>query len=384
MKVLFVNNNIVMKGNGLCTSALMTAKYLREAGVEVKFLAGKSEGEEAPQEPEFPLENIHVPVFQYIIERNGFRFAHRQKAVIKKAVDWADVIHIEEPFWLQKAVIDYAEEIGKPVVGTFHLYTQNILVEISNLLWGWPNDTYMKLWKRKYYDHCSHISCPTEKVKKLLESYDFKAKLHVISNGISFPDGPVQVFEPQTKPYLIMSVGRYSWVKGQATILEAMRYSKHSKEIQLYFAGKGNLADYLKKQAQQLVKEGVLKYAPKFKFVGHHQIAEVSRKAYLYVHAAKLEVEGLGCIEAVREGAVPVIGDGELVGTTDFALDARSIFKVNDPKDLAAKIDYWIDNPQIRNEMSLKYAEFARNFDIHESIRKLISMYNEAIADNAS
>jgi len=384
MKVLFVNNNIALKGNGLCTSALMTAKYLREAGVDVKFLAGKPLTDDATQYPDFPLEPIKVPIFQYLIVRNGFCFAHRQNNVIKEAVDWADVIHIEEPFWLQKRVMDYAEKTGKPIVGTFHLYTQNILVEISNLLWGWPNSTYMKLWREKYYNHCSHISCPTEKVKKLLEKFEFKSKLHVISNGISIPEGPVQVYEPKTKPYLILSTGRYSWVKGQATILEAMRYSKHSREIQLYFAGKGSLADYLKKQSDLLMKDGVLKYAPKFNFIGHHQLVEVSRKAYLYVHAAKLEVEGLGCIEAVREGAVPVIGDGELVGTTDFALDDRSIFKFDDPKDLAAKIDYWIENPEIRNEMSQKYAEFARTFDIHESIRKMISMYNEAIADNAA
>lgn len=383
MKVLFVNNNIVMKGNGLCTSALMTAKYLREAGVDVRFIAGKPEGEDGPN-PDFPLDNVHVPIFQYLIVKNGFRFAHRQKAVVKKAVDWADVIHIEEPFWLQKCVIDYAEKMGKPIVGTFHLYTQNVLMEISSHLYGgWPNDIYMKIWKKKYYDHCSHISCPTEKVRNLLERYDFKAKLHVISNGVSFPEGPAEVFPPQTDPFLILSVGRFSWVKGQATILEAMRYSRHSREIQLYFAGKGNLLEYLQKQSEILVREGVLKHAPIFKFIGHHEVAKVSRKAYLYVHAAKLEVEGLGCIEAVREGAVPVIGDGELVGTTDFAIDERSIFTGGDPKSLAEKIDYWIENPEIRNEMSRKYAEFAREFDIHESVRKLISMYNEAIADNA-
>lgn len=383
MKVLFVNNNISMKGNGVCTSALMTAKYLREAGVEVRFLAGLHKVPDGTT-PDYPLKPLYFPVFEALIERNGFRFAHCQKKVIRQAVDWADIIHIMEPFWLQRAVIDYAEKVGKPVVGTFHLYTQNVMVEISNKFWGWPNSLYMKLWKKKYFDHCSHISCPTDKVRKLLESYSFKAKLHTISNGIVVPETPASANTPQTDPYLILSIGRYSWVKGQDTILEAMRHCRHSRQIQLFFAGKGSLLDTLKKKSQALVDEGVLGYMPEFQFIGHHEIAQVSQKAYLYIHAAKLEVEGLGCIEAVREGAVPVIGEGDLVGTTEFAIDERSIFPCGDPKALGEKIDWWIEHPQERAEMSARYAAFARTFDVHDSIRKLIQMYNEALADNAA
>lgn len=379
MKVLFVINNIYAKGNGLCTSAQVTVKYLREAGVDARFLTAENPSPKGGQ-PDFPLKRVHVPVFQYVLDNNGFVFAKTDKDMVRKAVEWADVVHLEEPFWLEKSVAKLAKKMGKPVVGTFHIYTQNILNEIPFMnVPAWCNDIYMKLWIRKYYKDYDHLQCPTEPVKRLLEKYHCPAKLHVISNGVRIPQERVVAQTPTYPPYKILSVGRFSKVKGQRVLLEAMKYSKYAEDILLYFAGKGTDKEYLEKQADILLNNGTLRHPPVFAFHTHEGLKKVARTAYLYSHNASLEVEGLGCIEALCNGLVPIIAKGELIGTTDFALDERSVYTCGDAKELAQKIDWWIEHPQERDEMAQKYADFARTKDVHFSIEKLLAMYNEAL-----
>ena len=198
--------------------------------------------------------------------------------------------------------------------------------------------------------------------------------------GTTIPEEPVRAKMPSTNPYMILTTGRLCEVKKQMTLIEAMRYSRHSREIQLYFAGNGVNHDKIMKAGAKLVSEGILRHSPIIAFRTAAELEALNRKAYLYVHCSKMEVEGLGCLEAIKEGAVPIISQGELVGTSDFALDDRSIFPAGDAKALADRIDWWIEHPQEREIMGQKYADFSRKFDIGKSITSLIEMYNKALA----
>lgn len=378
MKVLFVTNNINVPGNGICTSVNTTVGHLRERGIDARFLSGISKDPAAPQ-PDFPLQRLYFPIFQPIIDANGFSYAKRDRRVIREAVEWADVIHITEPLFLQRDALRVAEKLGKTVVGTFHLYTQNILNEIPLASWKWSNDLLMTNWINAFFNHCSYVQCPTKAVKRLLERYGCKSSLEVISNGTVISGEPVRASSPSGKPYLILSTGRLCAVKNQMLLVEAMRHSRHSREVQLYFAGNGVNRDRILKAGNRLVSEGKLNYPPVIAFRTPAELAELNRKAYLYVHCSEMEVEGLGCLEAIREGAVPVISQGELVGTSDFALDGRSLFPVGDARILAERIDWWIEHPQERERMGQEYADFSRKFDIEESITSLIGMYEKAL-----
>lgn len=378
MKVLFVTNNINVPGNGICTSVNVTVRHLRERGIDARFLSGISRDPETPQ-PDFPLDRLHFPIFQPIIDANGFSYAKRDRRVIREAVQWADIVHITEPLFLQTDAIRMAEKMGKTIVGTFHLYTQNILNEIPLASWKWSNDLLMKNWVAAFFNHCSYVQCPTQAVRNLLERYGCKSRLEVISNGTTIPAEPVTAGIPSADPYLILTTGRLCEVKNQMMLIEAMRYSRHSSEIQLYFAGNGVNRDRILKAGARLVSEGILRYQPVVEFHTQAELEALNRKAYLYVHCSKMEVEGLGCLEAIREGAVPVISQGELVGTTDFALDGRSLYPAGDAKALADRIDWWIEHPAERERMGQEYADFSRRFDIEKSITSLIEMYNKAL-----
>lgn len=72
-----------------------------------------------------------------------------------------------------------------------------------------------------------------------------------------------------------------------------------------------------------------------------------------------MEAEGISCLEAISCGLVPIISDSPRCATQAYALTDRSKFRFDSPADLAAKIDWWLDNPEERAAWSRKYAENA-------------------------
>ena len=379
MKILFVVNNFYASGNGLSASARRTVKYLREAGEEVRVLSGRNHEAETPQ-PDYVLADFHVPVFDGLVQSNGYKFAKTDFAVIRRAVRWADVVHLEEPFIIQVVTARIARYYKVPCTATYHLHPENLFCSINLGDWKFLNYSTLLTWRDFVFNLCSDIQCPTENVLERLKKFGFKARLHLISNGI-IPDlniRPKEENEDPNRPFLIVCIGRLSVEKDQPTLLEAMKYSKYADRIQLYFAGRGPEADAIKEKAHKLYEDGIVKYDPIFQFHDRDELRKLAARSDLYIHCATVEVEGLSALEALQQAVVPVIAKGELTATSQFALDEHSLFPTKDPEALAACIDYWLDHPVERQEMGWRYAESTEEYDIHKSIAALIDMFHQA------
>lgn len=379
MKVLFVCNNAYNPGNGLSVSIHNTIRKLREHGVDARLMAVRNPDPAGPQ-PEFPLGHFKFPVFEPIIYANGFAYAKIEREVIREALGWADVVHIQEAMPLENVVVRMARKMGKTLTATFHLYPQNVLANLGFPKRNFVNPFLLDNWRGLVFNHCSDIQCPTEVVRNYLANKRFKARLHVISNGLRLPEQPLSAVPVFPDPVVeILCVGRLSAEKSQNTLLEAMRYSRHADRIHLTFAGNGPKARQYGKMAARLHEEGVLKLPATFGFYTHEELSALARKSYLYVHCAWVEVEGLSCLEATSVGLVPVIAQGELIGTSSFALCSESLYPVYDSRALAERIDWWIEHPQERNRMAQRYADAARKYDIDRSIEALIAMFRQAL-----
>ena len=380
MKILFVVNNYYASGNGLSASARRTVQYLREAGQEVRVLSGRNHEADEPQ-PDYVLADFHVPVFDGLVQSNGYKFAKTDFAVIRRAVRWADVVHLEEPFIIQVVTARIARYYKVPCTATYHLHPENLFCSINLGDWKFLNYSTLLTWRDFVFNLCTDIQCPTENVLERLQKFGFKARLHLISNGI-IPDlniRPKEEDEDPNRPFLIVCIGRLSVEKDQPTLLEAMKYSKYADRIQLYFAGRGPEADAIKEKAHKLYEDGIVKYDPIFQFHDRDGLRKLAAEADLYIHCATVEVEGLSALEALQQAVVPVIAKGELTATSQFALDEHSLFPTKDPEALAACIDYWLDHPVERQEMGWRYAESTEEYDIHKSIAALIDMFRQAV-----
>lgn len=387
MKILFVVNNIFCQGNGLDASARRTIKTLWGLGQEVRVLSCENlEDPDGPQ-PEYRLEEFHFPVFQPIIKAQGFSYAKWWGPAIEEAVRWADVVHLEEPFFVEHAAMNCAKRLGKPLTATYHLHPENIFFSLGLCNWSLPNNLLLRYWTRVFLNNCQYVQCPTENVRERLSRFHVKARCITISNGL-VPDKCIRPATPPVdyldgnRPFEVIYIGRLSGEKDQPTLLEAMRYSKYAHRIQLHFAGGGPKEKQYKRLSSKLMKEGVLKYDPIFGFYNRDQLRQIAAKADLAVHCAIIEVEGLSIMEAMQQAVVPVIAVGHCSGTSQFALDDRSKFPTKDPKALAKRIDYWLDHPKERWEMGFKYAESMEQYDIAHSVKGLVEMFEAAIDKN--
>lgn len=380
MRILFVINNLYSDGNGLCASARRTIGLLRARGLEVRVLSAC--GEKDGQTPDYPLPDWHMPLFGPLVAKQGYQFGARDKAVIREALAWAELVHLEEPFFLQMTVCRMARRMGVPCVATYHLHPENFFASVGLQRSRWFNSMTLWVWKTYVFDHCRIVQCPTEAVRERLARRRFRAELRVISNGLlpeEHPGTGPHIHRPG-EPYNILAVGRYSEEKDQMTLLRAMRYTKNAPSIRLILAGRGPKEEKLRAAAEKLCQDGVLKIPPVFGFYSADGLRELFAQADLYIHCATVEVEGLSCMEAVRTGIVPLIAAGPLTATAQFALRGESVFPVGDAKALAAGIDYWLSDDEARRREAEKYTALGTQYAIGLSIDALTQMYQDALA----
>ena len=381
MKILLVIDTYDTNNNGTSISAQRFAAVLREHGNEVRIL---TTGEPAPDK--FVLKELKVPLFNDLIHSHGFQFAQVDLDIIREAVEWADIVHCMMPFALETATKLIADQMHKPSTAAFHIQPENLTSSIGLGKAEWLNDRFYYTFRFLLYQHFNHIHVPSQFMANELIKRGYKAKIHVISNGIdpdfitagqrklSNSDGGHTSLSDGSLITIVM-VGRLSGEKRQDVIINAVPFSKYADRIQLVFAGKGPKYDEYVELGKQL------KNPPQFVFLSKPELIDLLLHTDLYVHASDMESEAISCIEAFATGLVPVIANSEDSATPQFALDGRSLFAPGRPKDLARAIDWWFDHPDEKAKMEREYAEAAKNYDIDTSVRLCEQMFREAIEE---
>ena len=261
-----------------------------------------------------------------------------------------------------------------PVSAAFHLQPDNVTYAI-HMPWDFLSVGIYKFFNRVFYKNFKHIHCPSRFIAGQLEKNGYQAKMHVISNGVDDAFAPKEVPHEEGELFHILMVGRLAPEKRQRVLIDAVKKSKYAGRIQLHLAGQGPCREALEKRGKKLP------HPPTFGFYEKDELIKLIHSCDLYVHASYIEIEAISCMEAFACGLVPVICNSPKSATVQFALDDRSLFKADDSSDLAKKIDYWIEHPAERREMSRRYAEQGNRFRVSESVRAAEAMFEQVIAD---
>ena len=140
--------------------------------------------------------------------------------------------------------------------------------------------------------------------------------------------------------------------------MKAVRKSKYADRIQLFFAGNGPLLERIKAYGEKHLKN-----PPVIGFYSREELVKIINFCDLYCHPAEIEIEAIACLEAISCGLVPVIANSPRCATKAFALDERCLFEVNNPDDLAKKIDYFIEHPEEKAALRERYLSESVTFD---------------------
>lgn len=371
MKILIVIDQYDGANNGTTISARRFVENLRKRGNEVRVIStGKEEKEK------YRVDKIHLmPVVNKIVTSQGMEFAKADENKLTEAINWAEVVHFYMPFLLSIKGMKIAQKLNKPMTSAFHVQPENITYSIGLGKKEAINDKIYTVFRDTFFNKFNHIHCPSEFIANELKKHGYTAKLHVISNGIE-PDwryNKIDKPEELKDKIVITMVGRLSGEKRQDVLIEAVKETKYADKIQLIFAGKGPKENYYKKLGEQLINK------PIFEFCEKEKLQNILAYTNLYIHTSDAEIEAISCIEAIATGLVPIIAKSDKSATSQFALDERSMFEAGNSKELAKKIEYWLDNEEERKRMEKEYAKNAEKYRIEKSMEKIEEMFREEI-----
>ncbi len=374
MKILLVLDQFDDDNNGTTMTARRLADTLTEHGHEVFVVStGK------PAKNKFVVPEIFMtPMVRHIIHGQGMTIARADKKVLTEALLEVDVVHFIMPFGLSRAGLKIAQELHIPHTAAFHVQPENITYTLNMGRMKQVNKGIYYMFRESFYNQFTHIHCPSRFIADQLKENGYRAKLHVISNGVDkdFVYRKLEKTPDLKDKFVILMIGRLSNEKRQDVLIDAIKKSKYSDKIQLMLAGQGPKYKALRRRGRRLA------YPPKIRFYTHTELLKVIAMSDLYVHAADAEIEAISCIEAFSSGLVPVIANSPKSATPQFALDERSLFKAGDSDDLAAHIDYWIEHEQERRRMEHVYSEHGKQYSLDYCVRQMEAMFGQAIAEN--
>lgn len=376
MKILLVMDQFDDSNNGTTISARRFAEGLEKNGHEVSVIGvGKSNDKKSG------LKAVPMgPIVSHFVKTQGMAFAIPNENIIRNAVSSVDVVHFYTPFWLSSATLKIVEELNIPHTAAFHVQPENITYSIGLGKKKKANDIIYHFYRDKFYNHFSHIHCPSQFIANELTSHGYTAKLHVISNGVIDDFKYVKSPKPTNlqDKFVITMIGRYSNEKRQDVLIEAISKSKYAPKIQLILAGKGPKEKKYIKLGEELPN------APIMNFYSKEDLLNLLSYTDLYVHSADAEIEAISCIEAFACGIVPIIANSSNSATPQFALNKDSLFLPGDSNDLAKKIDFWIENECYRKKMEAEYAKSAEKYRLENSIKQIERMFEDAISEQNS
>jgi len=374
MIIVFAVDYLSPETNGLVMSTNRMIRSLRKRGHTVRVLACGATGKDA-----YPLEERLIPLVSYIARKQKVIFAKYDESTVRAALDGADVLHILMPFRLSYKLIRRAQQLGIPTTAGFHVHPENITRNIGfkhtpkcliNLVF-WT-------WRIHLYDKVAAIHCPSDFIAGELAKRRYRAKLYSFSNGVSEEFRPIRKDRDSNK-FKILMIARLAAEKRHDLLIRAVARSKYEHKIQIAFATGGGPMRWV---LERLSKFYLLNQ-PTFRFYSPTELNQEINKSDLYVHAADIEIEGISCLEAMSGGLVPLIAQAKKSATKQFIINPHCGFEAGSVKDLAAKIDWFIEHPAERKKIRSKYLKYARQFNIKYTVVAMEGMLKYAIDKKA-
>ena len=296
------------------------------------------------------------------------------------------VIHAHHPIVLGQVAANKAEEMELPLVFTVHtryrdyshyfpVAQETVQEMVRDAIDRWMND---------YLKRCEHVIVPSESMRAVIEEfYEFSAPITVVATGIDLRPfvtangNGIRKERGWENDFVIISVGRLTPEKGWPTLLKGAAIAMQSiPRSRLALVGEG----FQKKKLQKLTRE--LGIAEKVDFLGKipfDQVANYLKAANLFAFASDTETQGLVTVEAMAAG-LPVVAV-DAIGTRDVVEDeVDGLLTENDAEAMAAGLLRMVSSRETLERFRAASLRKAQSMDLMKQARRLVSVYDEAIA----
>ena len=362
-------------GNGGVVAARRMVAELQEKGHDVALVTTKTAHSEEFEGDVFYVKGFYLPGIRESLESMNFKFAKGDKRVLRQAYKNADVVHVQFPFFVAANAVRVAREMNVPVVGACHIQSQNLIGAMGKDK-SFAEKMINFWFNYELFTRVEAVHCPSAMAADLIKSKGSTAHFRIISNGIPREYVPVPEAERPDffeDHFVLMNVGRFAQEKRQSLMIEAVKRSKYREHIKLLICGKGEDEDDLKKAAADLP------VPPQIRYISEEEKLLYLNTADMYLHSSLIELESLSCLEAIGCGLPCLIGNSPDSAASQFALDERLIFEMDDADDMAGKIDYWFEHRDELKKAKKDILDMADRYRMERAVSGMEQLYEDVI-----
>lgn len=325
----------------------------------------------------YVVPKINFGIFNKYVAKNGVCLGKADLNILYEAISGADIVHCNFPGVLSYNAVDIAHSMGIPVTASTHAQAENFTNHVYLSHFEPANKAMYKIMYNVLFKKVDAIHYPSQFMRDVFEFQNhFISNGYVISNGVrsDFVHRDIPKPEGMTNRIIITYTARYSKEKCPFRLLKAVKYSKYKDRIQLIMPGEGPLQSKMERYTRKW------KNPPIYGFHSHEEMIDILSYSDLYCHVSEIDLEAISALEAISMGLTPILSDSKKAAIRYFALSPHNLFHYSSSKDLAAKIDFWVDHPRAKRDNSQQYLGFAKRFDFQTCMNKMEEMFLETIA----
>lgn len=376
MKVLITSDFNINAINGVVTSILNLKDELEKRGHEVRLLTLSSSVKNEIVGDTYLVGSVSAE-WIYHLARVRIRPGHR---ILEDIYDWKpDVVHSQcefSSFFLAKAV---AKKLNIPLVHTCHTVYEDY---VGYVLKGFKSFGIHSV--RTLFRFCSRHSdifiAPTEKVKRLLESYPVLCPVSVVPTGIKLKSFGKRITEDEKREIresvgigerkMLLFLGRLGKEKNVSELLDYIS-RVDLDDISLVIVGDGPYRAELEKEAQD---KGLV--SPRVVFAGMVEPDEVYKwyqSADLFINASLSETQGLTYIEALASSLPLLVRKDEcLEGVVDNGYNG---WEYESEDEFRAYLDLYLSSDE--SDMRINALSRAREFSSSLFAERIERIYED-------
>ncbi|HET89352.1 MAG TPA: glycosyltransferase family 4 protein [Chloroflexi bacterium] len=378
MRILIFTNAYKPTVSGVVISIALFRRGLLTAGHDVHIVAPEY-GEYQDEEPYiFRFPAIDLP------ERLDLSLVLPFRLLMSPTVQGVkpDLIHSQHPFVMGGLASTFAQDLGVPLVFTFHTrydqYAQQYIPLVPDLA-GLVTEEVVE----RYLERCAHVIAPTPSIREfILREYQPDVPVSVVPTPVDLEQyhdlepGRIRADWGLEEAEVLLYVGRLAREKNLQFLLRAFaRVASERPQARLLLVGRGPHEHDLEQFAQQLgLGERVIFVGP----VAHTEIPHYVAAADLFVFSSQADTQGLVLIEAMAAGT-PVVAV-QAPGPVDVLAEGGGQLVAADAEEFASAVVALLADPARRQALQRDALRVVQQYTIAAATERLLGVYEEAVA----
>jgi glycosyltransferase involved in cell wall biosynthesis len=390
MNICIVCDHIFPATGGLGTTTERFAKKLLKRGHKIVMIAGRKPGQKEKIETRDGIKIYRVLSIKFPFTKGYYSQAipdfFELKQIFKK--EKINIIYLVSSSYLAFKTEKCSKEIGMPLVYGLYVQAENFThpVKLNLSIFRFLTK---QLWLKNICNKSCEIITTTKFSKKLAKEYGVDRKIHAISCGIDFSEfNPGKIsdipfrekYNLKNKKYFLF-VGRLMKEKNLSLLIKASSLInwKENPQLKIVIVGEGPDTEELKFLARDLNVEKHIIFTGR---IDDGLLKSAYKGCEALVHPSLVELEGLTVLEAMAFGKPILIANSKTSASPKFVKSNGFLIHPDNPKDLARKITFLMNNNKILEKFGRKSFKKIKRYSIEKSIDKIEKVLIRNIKNN--